>query len=163
MLQCAAKHPSPNPSVVQIKNPISLWANLAHDHALEAGHVALLGGNFEVSVDDGYGKENTSTATESTEKVAADGQSSNAGTTKGSRGRNDALELLVHGLLTVTSHDQTLLLELLSDIAGRRAGNLDPGLGEDSASDEHVDNEDGGLQGVGEGLGDAERGRPGAS
>jgi hypothetical protein len=138
-------------------------ANLAHDHALKAGHVALLSGNFEVSVDDSHGKENTCAAAQSTKKIATNRQSSNAGTTESSRGRNDTLELLVHGLLTVTSHDQTLLLELLSDIAGRRAGNLDPGLREDSASDEHVDDEDSGLQGVGESLGDAERGRPGAN
>src|SRR5687767_956187 len=97
---------------------IPMKANLAHDHALKAGHVALLSGNFEVSVDDSHGKENTCAAAQSTKKIATNGQSSNAGTTESSRGRNDTLELLVHGLLTVTSHDQTLLLELLSDIAG---------------------------------------------
>lgn len=28
------------------------WHNLAHDHTLETGHVAFLGGNLEVRVDD---------------------------------------------------------------------------------------------------------------
>lgn len=61
----------------------------------------------------------------------------------------------------MTSHDKTLLLELLSNVAGRRSGDLDPGLGEDGAGNEHVDDEDSGLQGVGEGLSDAERRGPG--
>ena len=60
----------------------------------------------------------------------------------------------------MTGHDKTLLLELLSDIAGRRARDLDPGLGEDGAGDEHVDDEDSGLKGVGESLSDAERRGP---
>lgn len=120
MLQCATKRTSPNPSSVQTnKIEIPIRANLAHDHALKTGHIALLGGDFEVSVNDSYGKENTSTATESAEKVAANRQSSNAGTTEGGRSGDDALKLLVHGLLTVTSHNQTLLLELLSNITGR--------------------------------------------
>ena len=60
----------------------------------------------------------------------------------------------------MASHDESLFLELLGDVAGGGARNLDPGLGEDGAGDEHVDNKDGGLKGVGEGLGDAERRRP---
>jgi hypothetical protein len=61
----------------------------------------------------------------------------------------------------VTSHDKTLLLKLLSDVAGRGARDFNPGLGKDSASNEHIDDEDGGLEGVGERLGDAERRGPG--
>lgn len=134
--------------------------HLAHDHALKTGHVTLLSGNLEVAVDDGDGKKDTSSAAESTEKVATDGQSTNASTTKSSGSRNDALQLLVHRLLTVTGHDKTLLLELLGNIAGRRTGDLDPGLGEDGAGNEHVDDEDSGLEGVGERLGDAKRRGP---
>ena len=62
----------------------------------------------------------------------------------------------------MTSHNETLFLELLGNIAGRGAGDLDPGLGEDGAGDEHVYYEDSGLERVGERLGDAERGRPGS-
>jgi len=60
----------------------------------------------------------------------------------------------------VASHDESLFLELFGDVTGGGARNLDPGLGEDGAGDEHVDNKDGGLKGIGEGLGDAERRRP---
>lgn len=42
----------------------------------------------------------------------------------------------------MTSHDETLILQLLGDIAWRRAGNLNPGLGEDSAGREHESNVD---------------------
>jgi len=69
--------------------------HLAHDHALETGHVTLLSGNLEVAVDDGDGEKDTSSAAESTEKVATNGQSTNASTTKSSGSRNDALQLLV--------------------------------------------------------------------
>jgi hypothetical protein len=60
----------------------------------------------------------------------------------------------------MTSHYKTLFLELLGNIAGRGARDLDPGLGEDSAGDEHVYDEDSGLEGIRKRLGDAERGRP---
>lgn len=138
-------------------------SNLAHDHALEAGHVALLGGNLKVAVDDGDGEEDTGSAAQGAEEIAADGESTNAGTTEGGGSGDDALELLVHGFLTVTGHDETLFLELLSDIARGGAGDFDPGLGEDGAGDQHVHDEEGGLERVGEGLGDAERRGPGAS
>ena len=46
-----------------------LSEHLAHDHTLEAGHVALLRGDFEVSVDDGDSQENTSSAAECAEKI----------------------------------------------------------------------------------------------
>ena len=62
----------------------------------------------------------------------------------------------------MTSHHETLFLELLSDIAWGGAGDFDPGFREDGASDEHVYDEDGGLERVRESLSNAERGRPGA-
>lgn len=139
-----------------------LSEHLAHDHALEAGHVALLSGDFEVAVDDGDGKEDTSSATKRTEKVTTNGESTNASTSESGSSGDDTLELLVHRLLTVTGHDKTLLLKLLGDIARRRARDLDPGLGEDSACNEHVDDEDSGLERVGEGLSDAEGRGPGS-
>lgn len=61
----------------------------------------------------------------------------------------------------MSSHDETLFLELLGDITGRGTRDFDPGLGEDGTGDEHVDDEDGGLERVREGLGDAERWGPG--
>lgn len=127
---------------------------LAEHHALEAGGVALLGGDLEVAVDDTATKlaldgkrkmanlrdseKNTGTRAESTEEVASDRESANASTTEGGSRGNNTLQLLVHGLFTVTGHDETLLLELLGNIPGRRARNFNPGLGENGASDEHV-------------------------
>lgn len=84
-------------------------------------------------------KESTGTGTESAQKVTGDGERTNAGTTKGGGSRDDALELLVHGLITVASHDETLILELLGNITRAGARNLDPCLGEESTSTEHVD------------------------
>jgi hypothetical protein len=133
---------------------------LSHDHALETSHVALLGSDFKVSVNNSNSEQDTSSAAESTEKIRANRQSTNASTTKCGSRRDDALELLVHGILTVPSHNEALLLELLRDVAGRGAGDLNPCLGEDSAGDEHVYDEDSGLEGIRESLGDAERRRP---
>ena len=62
----------------------------------------------------------------------------------------------------MTSHDETLFLELLGDVAGRGAGDLDPCLGEDSAGNEHVYDEHGCLERVGQSLGDAQRRGPGS-
>lgn len=146
----------------EFPNPLYFvrW-HLTHDHTLEAGHIALLGGDLKVSVDDGDGQEDTSTAAQGAEKIASNGESTNTGTAESSSRGDDALELLVHRLLAVTGHDETLLLELLGNVAGRGARDLDPGLGEDGAGDEHVDDEDGRLERVGERLGDAKRRGPG--
>lgn len=59
----------------------------------------------------------------------------------------------------MSSHDETLVLELLGDITRAGAGNLDPSLGEESAGTEHVDNVGSGVDGVEESLTEVERGR----
>lgn len=41
-------------------SPQDARLHLAHDHTLEPSHVTFLGGNFEISIDDGHGEENTS-------------------------------------------------------------------------------------------------------
>jgi hypothetical protein len=96
--------------------------------------------------------ENTSTATKSANKVTDNGKSTNAGTTEGSSSGNDTLELTVHGLITVTGHNKTLLLELLGNIARAGTGDLDPGLGEGGACSEHVYDEESSVNGVEEGV-----------
>lgn len=48
----------------------------------------------------------------------------------------------------MTSHDQTLVLELLGNVARAGAGNLDPGLGEDGTGSEHVGDVDEGVNRV---------------
>jgi len=104
--------------------------------------------------------EDTSTTTKSTNEVTDNGKSTNAGTTEGSSSRDDTLELTVHGLITVTGHNKTLLLELLGNIARAGTGDLDPGLGEGGACNEHVCDEEGGVDGVKKGILEVERRGP---
>lgn len=104
-----------------------------------------------------HGKEDTSTTAESTEEVGGDGQGTNAGTTEGGGGGDNALQLLVHALLAVTRHDETLVLELLGNITGSGAGNLNPGLGEEGTSDEHERDVDGGVNGIEKSLLEVQR------
>lgn len=96
----------------------------------------LLDEDLEVLEDDGDGEEDTSTGTDSTHKVSNDGQSTNAHTTESSGDRDIALEDDDGGLFAVTLDDHVLIAELLSNIARRRARDLNPSLGEESASNE---------------------------
>lgn len=52
----------------------------------------------------------------------------------------------------MASHDESLVLELLGDVSWAGAGNLNPGLREDGAGDEHVGDVDSGVDGVEERL-----------
>lgn len=104
-----------------------------------------------------YGKENTSTAAQGTEEVGRDGESTDARTTERGSGRDNTLQFLVHALLTVTGHHKTLVLELLGNIAGSRAGHFNPGLGEQSAGDEHETDVHSGVDRVEESLLEVER------
>jgi hypothetical protein len=104
-------------------------------------------------------EKGTSTRAKSTHKVAQNGQSTNAGTTESGSGRNDALQFLVHALVTVSSHNKALVLELLGNVAGAGARDLNPSLGEESTSSEHVDDVDGGVDRVEESLLEVERRR----
>lgn len=106
-----------------------------------------------------HGKENTSTAAQGTKEIGSDGQGTNASTTESGGGRDDTLELLVHALLTVTGHHKTLVLELLGNVTGSRAGDLDPGLGEESTGNQHEGDVDSGVNGVEESLLEVEGGR----
>ena len=104
-------------------------------------------------------QKNTSSRSESAQKVRGNRESTNASTTEGSGSRDNTLKLLVHALLAVTGHDQTLLLQLLGNITRAGAGDLNPGLGEDGAGTEHVDDVDSGVDGVEESVGKVEGGR----
>lgn len=59
----------------------------------------------------------------------------------------------------MTGHDETLVLELLSNVARSGARNLNPGLGEKSAGREHESDVDGGVNGVEESLAEVQRRR----
>lgn len=56
----------------------------------------------------------------------------------------------------MASHNESLVLELLGDVSWARAGNLDPGLGEDGAGDEHVGDVDSGVDRVEKSLGEVQ-------
>ena len=101
--------------------------------------------------------EDTSTAAKSANKVTDNGESTNAGTTEGGGSRDNALELTVHALVTVTGHNHALLLELLGNITRAGARDFDPSLGEGGACNEHVGSEDGGVDGVKKSIGKVER------
>lgn len=60
-------------------------------------------------------------------------------------------------LLTVTSHGETLFLELVGDITWAGSGDFDPGLGEDSAGGQHEGNVDQGVDRVNESILKVER------
>ena len=59
----------------------------------------------------------------------------------------------------MTRHDETLVLELLGNVTGSGAGNLNPGLGEEGAGNEHEGDVDSGVNGVEESLLEVQRGR----
>ena len=101
--------------------------------------------------------ENTGTAAESAHQIANNRESTDAGTTEGSGSGDNALELTVHALVTVTGHNHTLLLELLGNITGAGARDFDPGLGESGACNKHVGSEDGGVDRVEKSIGKVER------
>jgi hypothetical protein len=103
------------------------------------------------------GKKDTGTATKGTEKVGSDRESTNTGTTESGGSGNDTLEFPVHALLTVTSHDETLVLELLRDITRSRARNLNPSLGEEGAGNEHEGDVNSCVDGVKERLLEVQR------
>jgi len=97
---------------------------------------------FEVLVDDGYCKQDTCARPNGPHKVSNNGEGPDAETTE-CRGRWDVpVEFVNHGLLTMTSHDHLLFLEMLGNILGRRPGNIDPSFGEEGTRAEHEGNVD---------------------
>lgn len=91
----------------------------------------------EEAVDDGDAEEDSGSRTESADEVGRDGQETDDGTTKDGRGRDDALQLLVHRAFAVAGDDHLLVLELLGNVARARTRDLDPGLAEQGARRQH--------------------------
>lgn len=102
----------------------------------------LLDEDLEVLVDDGNGEEDSGSGSDGSHEVGGNGEGSNAESSEGSGGRDVTVEFVDHGLLTMSTHDHLLLLELLGNILGGRSGHIDPGLGEESARSEHEDDVD---------------------
>lgn len=56
----------------------------------------------------------------------------------------------------MSGHDQTLFLQLLGNITGTRARNLNPGLGEHGTGGEHEQDVDSGVKRVDKSVGEVE-------
>ncbi len=133
-----------------------IQTDLSHNHTLHTSHITLLGSNLKVSVDNSNSQKDTSSRAKSTHQIRSNREGTNASTTESGRSWNNALQLLVHALLAVTSHDKSLVLKLLSNIAWGGARNLNPSLGEDGAGNQHVGDVDGGVDRVEERIGEVQ-------
>jgi hypothetical protein len=104
----------------------------------------LLGKSLVSLVDGGNSQQNTSSRADSTEEISRDGKSTDAETTEGGSGGDVTVQGLLEGVVvvTVTTNNETLLLQTTSNISGAGAGDIDPGLGEESASAENEGNID---------------------
>lgn len=100
----------------------------------------LLDKDLKVLVDDGDGQQDTSSAANSSEQIGRNRESTNTETSKGGGSGDDTLQFFVHASLTMASHNQLLILQLLGNILGRRSGDFNPGLGEQGASGQHKRN-----------------------
>jgi len=99
-----------------------------------ASHLALLFDEYlEVLIDDGDGEEDSSSGPDGAHEVGQNGQGADAQTAERSRRRNVAIQLVNHGLFSMSSHDHLLLFQLFGDVLGRRARHFDPRLGEEGA------------------------------
>lgn len=111
------------------------------------------------SVDNGGSHQDTSSTTQSTHHVGDDRQQTKGSTSKSGSSGNDPLELLVDGGISVSGKSHSLVLELLGDVSGSRAGYFDPGLGEDGAGSDDKGHVDDGVEGVGESHTEGSRSR----
>ena len=102
--------------------------------------------------DGGDGEENTSTRTNSTQEVSEDSEGTNAHTTEQGSSGDVAVQDVNEGSVTVTLHGQTIITELLGNITSRRARELNPETGDESAGTEHVGDVDDELDGISESL-----------
>jgi len=97
----------------------------------------LLGNLLEVLIDDCHCEEDTCARTDGSHEVGEDGESSNADSTEGGSGRNVAVEVLDHRVLSHTFDDEFLVDELSSNVSRAGARDIDPNSGEESAGREH--------------------------
>lgn len=116
--------------------------------SLEAG--ILLHAELKVSVDDGHGHEDSSSGAKGAHHVSAEREETESGPAECGGGGDDALEFLVDRGIAVACEGHVLVLELLGDVAGSRAGDLDPSLGEDGAGSNDEGHVHDGVEGVAE-------------
>mmetsp|Transcript_34480 Transcript_34480/g.90737 ORF Transcript_34480/g.90737 Transcript_34480/m.90737 type:complete len:386 (+) Transcript_34480:534-1691(+) len=113
----------------------------------------LLDEHLKVLIDGCHGEEDARAGADGTHEVSDDGEGADAHAAEGGRGRDVAVELLRERRVAVPLHDHLLVAQLLGDILGRRARDLDPRLGEECARDEDEDQVDDGVDGVADDLG----------
>ena len=102
--------------------------------------------------DGGDGEENTSTGANSAQEVSEDGEGTNAHTTEQGSSGDVAVEDVNESGVTVTLHGQTVIAELLGDIASRGARELNPEAGDEGAGTEHVGDVDDELERISESV-----------
>ena len=73
---------------------------------------------LEVLINDCNSEENTSSGTDSSHEVSEDGEGTNADTTESCGSRDISIEVLDHGLLSLTLNDEFLVDELSDNILG---------------------------------------------
>jgi len=91
---------------------------------------------LEVLVDDCDGEEDTSAGTNSAHEVSEDGEGTDAASTEGCGSWDISIEVLDHGLLSLTLDDEFLVDELSDDVLGARTGDVNPDSGEECAAAE---------------------------
>lgn len=105
------------------------------------------------AVDDGDGHEDAGSASNSAHQIGDNGQEAENSSTKSGGSGDDALELFVHGTLTVSSHYHLLFLELFGNVPRATSGNLNPGFGEQRTGRQSEGDVDERVNGVEEGSG----------
>lgn len=128
-----------------------------HHTAGLVGH--LLGEHLKVLVDDSDGKEDSGSGSDGTHEIGDDGESTDAHTSEGGSDGDVVVEDLDGRLSTVSGDDHLLVGELLGNLLGGRAGNLNPDGGEEGASNQDEGNVEDGVDGVIEDLGERSGGR----
>ena len=111
------------------------------------------------AINDGDSHENTGSAPDGSREISSNREQAEDGASESSSRWDDALELLVHRTLTVTRHHHLLILQLLGNVAGARAGDFNPSLGEECTCREHEGDVDGSVDGVEDGFLDGVGGR----
>jgi hypothetical protein len=138
--------------VSRVSNSTSRLNISHHQPSRHSTEIAFFGCDLEVSIDDRHSQQNTRATAQCPHHITRHRQSANTSTSKcGSRG-NNTLEFLVHALLTVPGHNESLILELFGDIARCGARDFDPGLAEEGTCDDDEGDVDDRVNGVEEGF-----------
>jgi len=107
----------------------------------------LLEGLVEL-VDDGDAQQDPRPGPDGAHEVGDDRQRPDAHASEGGRRGNVPVEDVDEGRVAVALHDHLVVPELLGNVPGRGAADLDPGLGEEGAGGEDEDEVEDGVEGV---------------